>query len=92
MSHSNRPHVRDSCFQKITGGSRGKNLPENAGDVGLIPGLGCSPGGGHGNPLMYSCLEKPMDRGAWQATAYRIAESGMTEVTAQQYIGQYMYK
>ena len=46
-----------------------KNLPANAGDTrdtGLIPGLGRSPGGGHGNPLQYSCLENPMDRGAWQ--------------------------
>ena len=45
-----------------------KNLPANAGDVidaGSIPGLGRSPGGGHGNPLQYSCLENPMDRGAW---------------------------
>ena len=48
-----------------------KNRPANAGDirdVGLIPGSGRSPGGRHGNPLQYSCLENPMDRGAWQAT------------------------
>ena len=47
-----------------------KNLPANAGDirdVGSIPGLGRSSGRGHGNPLQYSCLENPMDRGAWQA-------------------------
>ena len=46
-----------------------KNLSANAGDIrdiGLIPGLGRSPGGGHGNPLQYSCLENPWDRGAWQ--------------------------
>ena len=45
-----------------------KNLPANAGDVrdmGLFSGLGRPPGGGHGNPLQYSCLENPMDRGAW---------------------------
>ena len=45
-----------------------RNLPGNAGDIrdeGSIPGLGRSPGGGHGNPLQYSCLENPMDRGAW---------------------------
>ena len=45
-----------------------KNLPANAGaarDVGLIPGLGRSPGAGNGNPLQYSCLENPMDRGDW---------------------------
>ena len=44
-----------------------KNLPDGGGDIrdpGLIPGLGRSPGGGHGNPLQYSCLENPMDRGA----------------------------
>ena len=55
-----------------------KNLPASAGDVrdsGLIPGLGRSPGGGNGNPLQYSCLENPMDRGAWQATVHRVAKS-----------------
>ena len=45
-----------------------KNLPANPGDTGLIPGLGRSLGGGNGNPLQYSCLENPVDRGAWQAT------------------------
>ena len=48
-----------------------KNLPADAGDIkdtGSIPGLGRSPGGGHGTPLQYSCLKNPMDRGAWQAT------------------------
>ena len=48
---------------------------EDTGDVGLIPGPGRSPGGGHGNPPQYSCLENPMDRGAWQATVYRVAKS-----------------
>ena len=46
-----------------------KNLPASVGDIrdiGSISGLGRSPGGGHGNPLQYSCLENPMDRGAWQ--------------------------
>ena len=55
-----------------------KNLPANAGDirdVGLIPGSGRSPGGGHGNALQYSCLENPMDKGAWLATVHRIAKS-----------------
>ena len=42
-----------------------KNLPANVGDLGLIPGLGGSPGEGNGNPLQYSCLENPMDKGAW---------------------------
>ena len=49
------------------GGSVVKNPPANVGDMGLIPGLGRSPGGGNGNPHQYSCLENPMDRGAWQA-------------------------
>ena len=48
-----------------------KNPPVNAGDTGLIPGSGRSPGEGNGNSLQYSCLENPMDRGAWQATVHR---------------------
>ena len=45
----------------------------NAGDAGLTPGWGRSPGGGHDNPLQYSCLENPMDRGAWRAIVHRMA-------------------
>ena len=55
-----------------------KNLLPNAGDrrdSGLIPGSGRCPGGGHGNPLQYSCLENPMDRGAWQAVVHRVIRS-----------------
>ena len=55
-----------------------KNLPANSGDVSAsesIPGSGRSYGGGHGNPLAYSCLENPMDRGAWWAMVHRIAKS-----------------
>ena len=55
-----------------------KNPPANAGDTrdaGSIPGLGRSPGGGNGNPLQYSCLGNPMDRGAWQATVLEVAKS-----------------
>ena len=48
------------------------NTPANAEDVGSIPGSGISPGGGHGNPPQYSCLENPMGRGAWQATVHRV--------------------
>ena len=63
-----------------------KNLPASAGDgrdTGLIPRLGRSPGGGHGNPLQYSCLENPMDRGAWQATIHGVTKkSDMTEATS----------
>ena len=61
-----------------------KNLPGNAGDirdVGSIPGLGRSSGGGHGNPLQYSCLENAMDRGAWQATVHRVTVSDATEAS-----------
>ena len=47
----------------------------NAGDPGSIPGLGRSPGEGNGNPLQYSCLENPMDRGAWRATVHGVAKS-----------------
>ena len=56
-----------------------KNLPANAGDPGLSPGLGRSPGGGNDNPVRYSCLENPVDRGEWQATVHGVAESDMTE-------------
>ena len=61
-----------------------KNLPANAGDIrdsGLTPGLGRSPGGGHGNPLQYSCLENPIDRGAWQAIVYGVTRVGHHLVT-----------
>ena len=52
-------------YMGLPGGSDGKASICNAGDPGLIPGLGRSPGEGNGNPLQYSCLENPMDRGAW---------------------------
>ena len=54
-----------------------KRLPANAGDTrdaGSNPGLGRSPGGGHGNPVQYSCLDNSMDRGAWQATVHGIVK------------------
>ena len=57
------------------GGSDGRKSACNARDPGLIPGLGRSPGEENGNPLQYSCLENPMERGAWQATVHRFAES-----------------
>mgnify|MGYP007134352862 CR=1 FL=1 len=58
-----------------------KNLPANTGDIrdmGLIPGLGRSPGGGHGSPFQYYSLENSMDRGAWQAKVYGVAEESDT--------------
>ena len=65
-----------------------KNPPANSGDIrdsSLIPGSGRSPGGGHRNPLQYSCLENPMDRGAWQATVHRVAKSwtGLKQLSTQ---------
>ena len=59
------------------GGSEVKNLPADVGDsrdAGLIPGSGRSLGGEHRNPLQYSCLENPMDRGAWWATSHRVTK------------------
>ena len=52
-----------------------KNLPANAGDTVSIPELGRSPGEGNGNPLQYSCLENPMDRGVWWAAVHGIAKN-----------------
>ena len=56
------------------GGLDGKASVYNAGDLGLIPGLGRSPGEGNGNPLQDYCLENPMERGAWQATIHGVAK------------------
>ena len=61
-----------------------KNPPANTRDIrdaSLIPRWGRSPGGGHSNPLQYSCLENPMNKGAWQAIVHRITELDMTEPT-----------
>ena len=65
------------CLHKMgfPGGSDGKESTHNAEDLGTIPGSGRFPGGGHGNPLQYSCLKNPVDRGAWQTTAQVIAKS-----------------
>ena len=57
------------------GGSVVKDLPAGAGDMGLIPGWGRSPGGRNGSPLQYACLENPVDRGVWQATAHGVTKS-----------------
>ena len=65
-------------YTVFPGGSVVKHPPANAGDtgdMGLIPGLGRSSGGGSGNPLQYSCLENPMDGGAWWATVQGVAKS-----------------
>ena len=71
-------------MKSFLGGRTVKNLPANAGDegeAGSIPGLGRSPGGGNGNPLQYSCLENPMDRGAWWATVHGSQRVGHDRVT-----------
>ena len=67
-----------SFWTGLPDGSVVKNLPANVGDIkdaGLIPGLGSYPGGGHGNPFLYSCLENPMDRETWQAAVHRVTQS-----------------
>ena len=61
--------------QGFPDGSVIKNLPTNAGDEGSVPASGKSPGVGKGNPLHFSCLENPMDKGAWQATVHRVTKS-----------------
>ena len=62
----------------FSGGSVVKNPPANAGDAedtGSVPGLGRSPGEGNGNPLYYTCLKNPIDRGAWQATLHGVTKN-----------------
>ena len=75
------PLLPSLCFLH---GSIGKESACNAGDLGLIPGLGRSPGEGNGNPLQYSCLENPMDRGTWQATVHVVTRVGHGLATKQQ--------
>ena len=62
-------------FGAFLGDSDGKESACSAGDRGSVLGLGRSPGEGNGNPLQYSCLENPMDRGAWRAIAHRVAKN-----------------
>ena len=72
-----------NLLAKFPGGSDSKSSARNVGDTGSIPGSGTSPGEGNGNPLQYSCLENPMDRGAWWATAHRVTKSrtGLSDFT-----------
>ena len=64
------------CFQFSSKGDKVvKNPPANAGDAGLLLGLGRSPGVGNGNPLQYSCLKNSMDRGDWQSTVHGVTKS-----------------
>ena len=71
--------VFQGTWDGLPGGSVVKKLPANAGDPGLTPGSGRSPGVGNGNPLQYACLGNLMDRGAWWATVHRVAELDTTE-------------
>ena len=74
--HKNKSHMSWK-WHGLPSGASVKNLPANAGeirDAGLIPGLGRSPREGHSSPL-HSCLENPMNRGAWQVTVHRVAKS-----------------
>ena len=66
--------MRPYAHLGVPGGSEGKESACSAGDLGLITGLGRSPGEGNDNPLQYSCLENPMDGGAWQATVHRVTK------------------
>ena len=69
-------------IREVTGFPDGSDSEEsacNVGDLGSIPGLGRFLGEGYGNPLQYSCLENPMDRGAWWATVHKVSELDMTE-------------
>ena len=68
-------HVEEAGFLGGTSGEEHACQCRNVRDSGLIPGLGRSPGGGHGNPLQYTCLENPLDRGAWGAIAYWVTQS-----------------
>ena len=65
--------LRTVCLNRFL--TDGKASAYNAGDLGLIPGLGRSPREGNGNPLQYSCQKNPMDRGAWQATVHGVTKS-----------------
>ena len=70
---------QSTIYLDFPGGSDSKEFVCNARDPGSIPESGRSPEEGHGNPLHYSCLGNPMDRGTWQAIVHRITESGTTE-------------
>ena len=70
-----RDRLPTPMFLGFPGSSDVNESAHNAGDLGSIPGLGRSPGGGHGNPLQYSAWTIPMDRGAWWATVHGIAKS-----------------
>ena len=72
---NNTGPCQQPMYMGLPGGSEVKASASNAGDLGSIPGSGRSPGEGNGNPFQYSCLENPMDGGAWWATVHRVAKS-----------------
>ena len=80
LSHNIRPaHVSGEHYGLkggFPGGSEGRESACNAGDLGLIPGLGRSPGEGNGNPIQFFCQGNPTDRGAWRATVHGVAKVG----------------
>ena len=80
-SNWRRDRLPTPVFLGFPCGSAGKESACNVGDLGSIPELGRSPGGGHGNPLQYSCLENPMDRGTWQVTVHGAARVGYNLAT-----------
>ena len=85
------PHSSyESSYEDFPHSSVGKESACNAGDLGWIPGSGRSPGEGNGNPLQYSCLENPMDRGAWWATAHGVARSWtrLNDFHTQSFLGE----
>ena len=78
VGYSPRGHKESDTTERLhflSGHLAGKESACKAGDPGSVPGLERSPGGGHGNTLQYSCLENPVDKGAWQVTVHRITES-----------------
>ena len=79
-------------FLGFPGGSDGKESSCSVGDLVLTPGLGRSPGEGHGYPLQYSCLENPMDRGAWRATVHGVAKSRTGLCSFHLHLGLYLSK
>ena len=83
ISHKVRKIAPSMCLEGLPWWLSDKESACNAGNPGSIPGLGRSPGAGHGNPLQYSCLENPMDRGAWHAVVRRVAQSDTTEAAKQ---------
>ena len=77
-------------YQGFPPGSAGKECACNVRDLGLIPGLGRSPGEGNGSPLLYSCLENSIGRGAWWATVHGVTESDTTEGLEREIVNKFM--